>query len=105
MNNEFNGLGDLYISIGNLIKQYEEDMHIKSMKDDIKQLYSINEVTKLYPKLTKYLLTKAINDGLLPVVWIGNERHFYANDIENYLNKNNHKNIHTLNSWRTNEQS
>ena len=106
MNREINCLSDLFIEIGSLIKIYEDSQSINSAKEQTDRLYSINEVTKIYPKLTKYILTKAINDGTLSAIWIGHERHFYAKDIENYLQSNTKKKeiSNSINSWRTNEQ-
>lgn len=105
MGKEINCLSDLFIEIGGLIKNYEEHLSIDAAKEDKEQLYGINEITKIYPKLSKYILTKAINEKILPVTWIGNERHFYISDIENFLQTSTKRsNINNVTSWRTSEQ-
>ena len=96
-------LSDLFIGIGNLIKSYENNLELDTVKESKKELYSINEIMEIYPKLSKYIITKAINEKLLPVTWIGNERHFYISDIDNFpqasINKKNN-----ITTWRTHEQ-
>ena len=103
MNKEFR-LSDVAMEFYKLIKVYEDNMEINRLKENTDQLCSITEVTRIYPALSKYILTKAINEGLLPVVRIGNERHFYISDIEKFLKERTHKNPHSLMSWRTHEQ-
>ena len=106
MNRDINCLSDLFIEIGGLIKIYEDNMKVNQLKEDTKQLCGITEVIKIYPSLSKYILTNAINDGLLPVTWVGNERHFYISDIEAFLQTRTQKNkAHSLTSWRTSEQA
>ena len=102
MNKDLTLLSDLFIEIGGLIKQYEDNARIQKVKQNVDQLYGISEIGEIYPKLTKHILTKAINDGLLPVTWVGNERCFYMSDIEKYLEDNTQKK--NLKAWRTNEQ-
>lgn len=106
MNKEITCLSDLFIEIGGLIKNYEEHLSIDAAKEDKEQLYGINEITKIYPKLSKYILTKAVNENVLPVTWIGNERHFYISDIENFLQTSTQRKnvVDNLTSWRTSEQ-
>ena len=58
---------------------------------------------EIYPKLSKYIITKAINEKLLPVTWIGNERHFYISDIDNFLQASTNKK-NNITTWRTHEQ-
>lgn len=96
-------LSDLFIGIGNLIKSYENNLELGTVKESKKELYSINEIMEIYPKLSKYIITKAINEKLLPVTWIGNERHFYISDIDNFLQASTNKK-NNITTWRTHEQ-
>lgn len=96
-------LSDLFIGIGNLIKSYENNLELSTVKESKKELYSINEIMEIYPKLSKYIITKAINEKLLPVTWIGNERHFYISDIDNFLQASTNKK-NNITTWRTHEQ-
>lgn len=96
-------LSDLFIGIGNLIKSYENNLELDIVKESKKELYSINEIMEIYPKLSKYIITKAINEKLLPVTWIGNERHFYISDIDNFLQASTNKK-NNITTWRTHEQ-
>ncbi len=96
-------LSDLFIGIGNLIKSYENNLELDTVKESKKELYSINEIMEIYPKLSKYIITKAINEKLLPVTWIGNERHFYISDIDNFLQASTNKK-NNITTWRTHEQ-
>lgn len=96
-------LSDLFIGIGNLIKSYENNLELDTVKESKKELYSINEIIEIYPKLSKYIITKAINEKLLPVTWIGNERHFYISDIDNFLQASTNKK-NNITTWRTHEQ-
>ncbi len=96
-------LSDLFIGIGNLIKSYENNLELDTIKESKKELYSINEIMEIYPKLSKYIITKAINEKLLPVTWIGNERHFYISDVDNFLQASTNKK-NNITTWRTHEQ-
>lgn len=96
-------LSDLFIGIGNLIKSYENNLELDTVKESKKELYNINEIMEIYPKLSKYIITKAINEKLLPVTWIGNERHFYISDIDNFLQASTNKK-NNITTWRTHEQ-
>lgn len=84
-------MGDLLIQIGVLIKEYEgcSLVTINEEKTETSglKLYSINEITKKFPRLSKHLITNAINNGKLKVTWLGNKRYFYLNDVENYLHQ------------------
>lgn len=103
MNKDVRSLSELFIEIGELIKSYEDNVRLGKVKQDVEQLYSIGEIIEIYPKLTKHILTKAINSGVLPVTWVGNERCFYLKDVDNYLaNQTTRQNVTT---WRTSEQS
>ena len=95
-------LSDLFIGIGNLIKSYENNLELDTVKESKKELYSINEIMEIYPKLSKYIITKAINEKLLPVTWIGNERHFYISDVDNFLQASTNKK-NNITTWRTHE--
>lgn len=103
MNKEITCLSDLFMEIGSLIKNYETNVSVNTFKEEHNQLYGINDIIKMYPSLSKYILTNAINEGLLPVTWVGHERHFYINDIENYLQSKTEK-VDSIDSWRTYEQ-
>lgn len=103
MDKEINCLSDLFIEIGGLIKNYEHSVNINSIKKEKERLYSIGEITKIYPKLTKYILTKAVNSGMIPVTWIGNERHFYEADVEKFLKSKTQKDCIVNSSWRVND--
>ena len=96
-------LSDLFIGIGNLIKSYENNLELDTVKESKKELYNINEIMEIYPKLSKYIITKAINEKLLPVTWIGNESHFYISDIDNFLQASTNKK-NNITTWRTHEQ-
>lgn len=67
-----------------LVKKYEDGETIK--EEENKKLYTLNEILIMYPSLSTYLITKAINENKLKVVWIGNRRHFYKKDVEKFLN-------------------
>ena len=97
--------GDVLIAMGKLMNDWENSKKITSVKEETEKLYGIDEVTKIYPKLSKYILTNAINAGLLPVTKVGNKRHFYKKDIEEYLKSNTTKIdvAAELNTWRNNE--
>lgn len=90
--------------MGRLFKEYENGLSIESNKEE--DLYSITQIIELYPMLSKHILTNAINDGDLKVTWIGNKRHFYLKDVENYLRKREEKIINnipeTIETWRNN---
>lgn len=106
MNNKINySLSDLLLDIGNLLKRYESNLTIKEETNNTKKMYSISEVINIYPQLSKHLLTKYINEGLIPVSKIGNQRYFYKDDIENFLkSKIEIKNSNLImDSWRDNE--
>ena len=96
-------LSDLFNCIGYLTKSYENNLELDTVKESKKELYSINEIMEIYPKLSKYIITKAINEKLLPVTWIGNERHFYISDIDNFLQASTNKK-NNITTWRTHEQ-
>lgn len=104
INNEKLSLGDLILKIGQLIKEYETGT--KNILKDENELYSINEIIELYPLLSKYIITNAINEGTLKVTWVGNKRYFKLEDVEEYLKKqqnNSDNNImisEQLASWR-----
>lgn len=97
-------MGDLFCEMGRLFKEYENGLSIESNKEE--DLYSITQIIELYPMLSKHILTNAINDGDLKVTWIGNKRHFYLKDVENYLRKREEKIINnipeTIETWRNN---
>lgn len=105
MKHEIENLGDIFIEFGNRIKQYQIDTNTEKIKDEKEQLYSIKEVEKIYPMLSKYLLTKAVNEGQLPVTYIGHVRHFCLKDIDDFLERNTQKKLspNSFTSWRTNE--
>ena len=96
-------LGDLLCEIGALLKKYENNTTINNSVED--ELYSINDIINLYPILSKHIITNAINNGDINVVWIGNKRYFKLNDIDRFLKEkqnNEEENIQsTLKSWRT----
>ena len=46
-------LSDLFIGIGNLIKSYENNLELDTVKESKKELYNINEIMEIYPKLSK----------------------------------------------------
>ncbi len=102
MDKDVKALSDLFIEIGGLIKKYEDNVRIRKAKQEVDQLYGINEIGEIYPKLTKHILTKAIQDGSLPVTKVGNERCFYMSDIQKFLESNTQKK--NITAWRTNEQ-
>lgn len=83
------------IELAILVKKYEDGETIKE-KEDIK-LYTLNEIINMYPSLSTYLITKAINENKLKVIWIGNRRHFYKKDVESFINSDKKK-IDT--NWR-----
>jgi len=106
MNNEKNySLSDLFLDIGNLLKKYESNLTIKEETKNTEKMYSISEVITIYPQLSKHLLTKYVNEGLIPVSKIGNQRYFYKDDIENFLkSKSEIKNSNLImDSWRNDE--
>lgn len=96
-------LSKLFFRIGEIVKEYEDYTKIEKVKEDKEELYSTSEITKIYPKLSKHTITKAISDGELPVTWIGNERLFYLKDVDRFLE--NHTVTKDLKAWRTNEQA
>ena len=57
--------------------------------------------------LSKYHLTKAINEGKLPVTYIGHIRHFYLKDVDEFLEKNTKRKLspNSFTSWRTSEEN
>jgi len=103
MDKDVKALSDLFIEIGGLIKKYEDNVRIRKAKQEVDQLYDINEIGEIYPKLSKHILTKAIKDGSLPVTWIGNERCFYMSDIQKFLETNTQR--YDIKAWRTSEQA
>lgn len=78
-----------------LVKKYEDGETIKEKEDT--KLYTLNEIINMYPSLSTYLITKAINENKLKVIWIGNRRHFYKKDVESFINSDKKK-IET--NWR-----
>lgn len=105
INKEIENLGDIFIEFGSRIKKYQLEVMAEKIKEEKEQLYSITEVEKIYPKLSKYILTKAINEGQLPVTFIGNVRHFYLKDIDAFLERSRQQklNPNSFTSWRTSE--
>ena len=85
MNNEVKTLSALFHKIGDIFEEYERNVKVRKAIAVREELYGINDICKIYPKMTKHIITAAINTGELPVTWIGNERCFYLKDIENYL--------------------
>lgn len=78
-------LGELIEKIGALIIQYEKSERLIEYSDEkATRLLKTKEVAKMYPALTIYSLNKAVKDGLLPVVKIGNTNYFNKDDIEIY---------------------
>ena len=75
-----------------------------SIQEKTSQLYGIEEILRIYPLLSKHLITNAINKNDLKSYWIGNKRYFYLSDIEDYINSNKmqSKNKEEIESWRTN---
>lgn len=99
INNEKLSLGDLLLRIGKLIKEYETGT--RDVVKEENELYSINEIINLYPLLSKYIITNAINEGTLKVTWVGNKRYFKLEDIENYLKNQQDNNIsEQIANWR-----
>ena len=101
-NKKIYSIGDLILEIGKLIKSYEENINVREELNNADKMFDINEVISIYPQLSKHLITKYINEGLIPVTRIGNHRYFYKNDIDNFLKskeelKDKKKNY---NSWR-----
>lgn len=98
-------IGDLFLEIGNLIKNYERNRLVSDDKKETSPMYDINEVIENYPQLSKHLITKYINEGLIPVTRIGNHRYFYKNDIEDLLKAKieSKEKTNTYTSWRNNE--
>ena len=84
------------------MKEYEDGASIENLKED--DLYSINQVIDLYPMLSKHILTNAINNSELKVIWIGNKRYFKLSDIDTYLSKKQNKVVNDIpekiESWR-----
>ncbi len=83
------------MELANIVKKYEDSETINEKED--KKLYTLNEIIELYPQLSTYLITKAINENKLKVIWIGNRRHFYKKDVESFINSDKKK-IET--NWR-----
>lgn len=77
-----NGLGDLFIEIGNAIKKYE---NANADSKEKKKLLKLQEVIKEYPILTTYALNDAVRKGLLPVIKRGKLNFYDSEDIERYL--------------------
>lgn len=107
-------LSDLLFEIANIVRKYEIEntnlidnkninFYINDDSDEIPNLYSLSEVLKLFPKLSKYLITNAINCGKLKVTWIGSRRFFYLEDIKKYLDDLEYKNkdiSSEISDWR-----
>lgn len=83
------------MELAHIVKKYEDGETIKEKEDT--KLYTLNEIINMYPSLSTYLITKAINEDKLKVVWIGNRRHFYKKDVESFINSDKKK-IET--NWR-----
>lgn len=66
-------------------------------------MFGINEIIKIYPQLSKHILTNAINGGLLPVTWVGNQRCFYISDVEKYLRSKTLRHEDIINTWGNDE--
>lgn len=95
-------MGNLFIEIGNVLVNYQ--LEDKISLDSSSQLISMANVLKMHPFLSKYILTKAINDGTLSVTRIGRNRYFYLNDIKNFLKsqQNRSEQKEKLENWRSN---
>lgn len=83
------------MELAHIVKKYEDGETVKEKEDT--KLYTLNEIINMYPSLSTYLITKAINENKLKVIWIGNRRHFYKKDVENFINSDKKK-IET--NWR-----
>jgi len=87
-------MSEFIMELAHIVKKYEDGETVKEKEDT--KLYTLNEITNMYPRLSTYLITKAINEDKLKVIWIGNRRHFYKKDVEKFLNPD--KKIET--NWR-----
>lgn len=88
-------MSEFLMELAILVKKYEDGETIKEKEDT--KLYTLNEIVNMYPSLSTYLITKAINENKLKVIWIGNRRHFYKKDVESFINSDKKK-IET--NWR-----
>lgn len=88
-------MSEFLMELAILVKKYEDGETIKEKEDT--KLYTLNEIINLYPSLSTYLITKAINENKLKVIWIGNRRHFYKKNVESFINSDKKK-IDT--NWR-----
>ncbi len=86
------------MEIATIVKKYERDEYFKTEESEDDTLYSLSEILTIYPSLSTYLITKAINEGKLNVKWLGNRRYFYKKDILEFINSSSEKDS---NNWRT----
>lgn len=88
-------MSEFLMELANIVKKYEDGETIKEKEDT--KLYTLDEIINMYPSLSTYLITKAINEDKLKVIWIGNRRHFYKKNVESFINSDKKK-IET--NWR-----
>ncbi len=102
MENKIESLGDMFIEFGNRLNEYQVNANVEKLKDNKEQLYTVKDIEKIYPMLSKYHLTKAIKDGELPVTYVGHKRFFYLKDIDAFLEKNTLRELrpNSVTSWR-----
>ncbi len=56
-------------------------------KDDIKILYTIDELIETYPFFTRYNINKSIQNDGLPYCLIGNKRMFSKEEVDKWLDR------------------
>lgn len=56
-------------------------------KEELKVLYTINELIEKYPFFTRYNINKAIQNDGLPYCFIGNKRMFNKEEIDKWIEK------------------
>ena len=90
-----------------VLKKYEGCTNTSLIDNNKINLLDINRVIKMYPVLSKHILTNAINDGSINVTWIGNKRYFKEEDIEEFIERKKEQSNNviskTIANWRNNE--
>ena len=77
-------LGQLIEKIGNLLIEYERTNSFADT-EETNNLLKTKDVIAMYPAITLYSLNKAIKDGKIRVVKIGNLNYFKKEDVERFL--------------------
>lgn len=68
-----------------MIKEYEDNLNTNDCEKNDNRLLKTKDAIKEFPMLTKYTLAKAVADGKLTYIKVGNTNYFRVQDLEDFL--------------------